>query len=322
MDKILAGTCTFDGKDYCLEKWSRSFKAVVNPATAQVQFLVLDNSEDINHYKTVSKALEGMETDGAVLHVDRLGMCIRELLASSYDYLRERAIKDFDYLFTVEADNYPPPEALVEMYDFLKHRPDVGVVACQTGYPEKAGEDGSQNGFYKWMAYRFLEPEEQEYDEIEAMDTEAIDRLRPRINRADNGWFVVANNAFMMDKRSPDGKFYYSGKRENLAIQKFKKAMNEFVEPPMKVHRIPKMPPVLPVEPDLEKPARVEGLHLGCTLIRKSVLKEVPFRWSPEETVNCDQFFFEDCKAKNIEVWSLPIVVRHEHRMWDRSLKR
>jgi hypothetical protein len=228
--------------------------------------------------------------------------------------------RDFTHLLSIEADEFPPPYALAAMLDIAKP-----VVACHTGYPRKEDDDGSK-GFRKWMCYRFLRPDEQEFEQIEVVDNEKLDMTQPHLwtrepqEAGKHLMYCVATKEYA-DTGGKRGTCKYSGPDGPLAQSIFRDWFNSF-DPPMKMHQEPLYPPVIPLEPNLVTPERVEALHLGCTLIERSVLERVKFRWDPEDPDTPDKFFFQDCLAEGIEVWPCPIVVPHKPREWGAAVLR
>jgi len=56
---------------------------------------------------------------------------------------------------------------------------------------------------------------------------------------------------------------------------------------------------------------------LGCTLIHRSVLRDIPFRFEPNKAVMPDYWFAQDCYTKNIEFHvDTNIYLRHENKDW------
>jgi hypothetical protein len=73
---------------------------------------------------------------------------------------------------------------------------------------------------------------------------------------------------------------------------------------------------ILLVDGELKK---VFSCGLGCVLIDKSILKEVPFRYEEGASVHPDSFFYADLDLKNIPVY-LDTSILCEHK--NQSLKR
>lgn len=56
---------------------------------------------------------------------------------------------------------------------------------------------------------------------------------------------------------------------------------------------------------------------IGCMLIHKSVLKEVPFRYHPNKSGFCDSWFAEDLRSKSIPVYiDTSMYAEHRNKDW------
>ena len=57
---------------------------------------------------------------------------------------------------------------------------------------------------------------------------------------------------------------------------------------------------------------------LGCTLIHKSIVAKIPFRWDPENHLHDDSFFAEDLYRKNIAWYcDFTSITRHLNIPWN-----
>lgn len=56
---------------------------------------------------------------------------------------------------------------------------------------------------------------------------------------------------------------------------------------------------------------------IGCMLIHKSILKEVPFRYNPERSGFCDSWFAEDLRSKGIPMYvDTSMYAGHRNKDW------
>jgi len=307
LDKIIQGMVTFDGKDYCLEEFAENIKALTVPENVDLSRITVDNSADPAHSTILKHNL-----DGEVYWLEReKDASSRKIICDSYNLLLDMLPEDTDFLFTVEADVFPPKGALIMLYKFMKENPKAAVVAALTGYPKKDGDDGLTHGFHKMMVYRFLKDEEQEYEEIEATDNEAMENQKLRILQDKFGmqYLVKGEDKIVAKCKNPK------------TMEKLYKKHLKRVKIITNTVRIPKHPPVLPMDVDYENPARVEGLHLGCTLIRKKILDFFKFRYEEDKDWHSDTFWFQDLMKAGLEVYSYPIVVGHQHLPWGKDVK-
>jgi len=311
-EKLLIGTVTYDGKDYCLERWADNFKKLALPEGVEVQHCIVDNSADRGHHARITERLEKAST---AIYARKPDQSLRSILKESYALLWDMA--DDSPLFLLESDVMPPPNALRELWKFHLEHPSAGVIACHVGYPKTVGDDGSKDGFYKYMCYRFLREDEQQYEEIEGIDAEKWDNLRPRILKKESPRKESGKWDFRV--QNLEGRLWYTGTNEKKAVRAYNKALGDYAMP-MKKHRIPVFPPTSNVPPDLEKPQLYEGLHWGCTLIMPGVHRMIEPRFVEEKGDCPDTWFFRDCLFAKVEVWGLPIVCLHQHQPWSQEI--
>ena len=116
LPKILIGSITYSGKDYCLLDWIDMVKSLEYPKECY-DVVIIDNSKDKNH---IDKILErGIDV---VYHkpVEEHGHLI---IASCRNKLRKIAIDGgYDYFLSLEIDNFIKPNSLIDM---IETRPDI-----------------------------------------------------------------------------------------------------------------------------------------------------------------------------------------------------
>lgn len=119
--KILIVTPTAAHKDYCLEDWAKS----INSLTYEnLDILILDNSENKEHVKELSKYKFRENT--FIVHVEKTekDIDIRYLMTRCNELSRRFAInKGYDYILSIESDVFAPCKNAVEI--LLSHRKDV-----------------------------------------------------------------------------------------------------------------------------------------------------------------------------------------------------
>jgi len=107
--KILVGCPTSFHKEYCLKQYAKAIKQLTYP---NHDILLVDNSPDDSYIKKIKTynlpAIKGPHFQGAL---DRI--------VTSRNILKEKALKDYDYLFSLEQDVIPPRDILER---FLKHK--------------------------------------------------------------------------------------------------------------------------------------------------------------------------------------------------------
>lgn len=66
------------------------------------------------------------------------------------------------------------------------------------------------------------------------------------------------------------------------------------------------------------KTVRVFNAGLGCTLIHRNVIKQIPFRWDKEIFMHDDSFFGEDCYNAGIKWYcDTSMICRHLNKPWN-----
>jgi hypothetical protein len=122
--KILIAIPTYRGKDYCWIRFFANMKALY-PANHQIDYVVVDNSKDPYYVQYLrSFGIHALRTppQGRTQHT----------LANTHNLLREYFLKgDYDYMFHLESDLFPPTMSLVQLLE-------IGApVACGLYYLNK-----------------------------------------------------------------------------------------------------------------------------------------------------------------------------------------
>jgi len=312
---LLIGTVTYDGKDYTLDKWVENLKKLEIPDGVDAVHQIVDNSLSYDHFKEIRDKTGAYSESSTsfTVYQRKPNQSLRYILKESYDVLW--ALAEDRPLFLLESDVLPPPNALKELWKFHIEHPTAGVIGCHVGYPKTPGDDGSKDGFYKYMCYRFLREDEQKFEEIEGIDAQEWDNIRPRILKKEEA--RKESEKFEFRVQNLKGRLWYQGFNEHRAIREYNKALGDY-EMPMKKHRIPVFPPTTNLAPNLLEPQLVEGLHWGCTLIMPEVHQKIKPRFVEDKGDCPDTWFFRDCLG-SVEVWSLPIVCLHQHQAWSQE---
>lgn len=62
---------------------------------------------------------------------------------------------------------------------------------------------------------------------------------------------------------------------------------------------------------------KVAHVGLGCVLIKRSVLKKIPFRFEKGVEMHPDSYFAEDCFRNGISIYAdTSVICRHENQAW------
>ena len=113
LPKVLVGCPTYDGMNYCLERYVNSVKKLNYP---NYDILLVDNSASKNYAKKIKKM--GIK----VVHVDRTSNP-KEIVADSRNVLRQKALEgNYDFLLSLEQDVIPPKSIIQRR---LKHNKKI-----------------------------------------------------------------------------------------------------------------------------------------------------------------------------------------------------
>lgn len=124
--KVLVGTPTYEGKDYCLERWVANIR---NLDYANYRFCVVDNTAHKRYYNKLRR-----KYPSNVVHVQR-GQNSREALANSSNYLRQKVLDEgYDYLLMVEVDLFPQADVIQRL---MRHNKLVVGHPYFTGVKER-----------------------------------------------------------------------------------------------------------------------------------------------------------------------------------------
>lgn len=124
--RILIGTPTYEGKEYCREQFVEHLKNIDYP---NFQWCIVDNSKSTRYYSKLNRLYPG--------HIKRVprGNNSRDALANASNYLRQKVLTEgYDYLFMLESDVFPPKDVI---WRLLRHgRPVVGL-PYEIGFGDK-----------------------------------------------------------------------------------------------------------------------------------------------------------------------------------------
>jgi len=112
MKKILVGCPTSDNKSYCLKEYVEGIKKL---PYKNHDILFVDNSKS----QAYSKKIRSM---GFKVIKDYYKENARDRITSSRNIIREEAIKNYDYLLSLEQDVIPPADIIGRM---LKHGKEI-----------------------------------------------------------------------------------------------------------------------------------------------------------------------------------------------------
>ncbi len=116
--KILLGTPTFEGKEYCLDLWIKTIKEIKK--TTSCDILLVDNSKG-NYYKNLLEKKYKIKTLKSKQYKEKPLKTLKESREKLFDY----AIKNnYDYLFSIEQDIFPPKEILKYLLKIRKQIKD------------------------------------------------------------------------------------------------------------------------------------------------------------------------------------------------------
>lgn len=117
LPKILLAAPTSDYKDYIFLDW---FFYVTNLTYKNYDILLVDNSHDITYFENLKQL--GVN----VMHVCPEGKTSREYVTESQNLIRDYFLKnDYDYLFSLEVDIFPPRNIIEKL--LLANKDIVGA---------------------------------------------------------------------------------------------------------------------------------------------------------------------------------------------------
>lgn len=120
--KVLIGTPTYEGKEYCREKFVENIKKINYP---NFHWVIVDNTQKPRYFHKLRRLYPRN-----VARVPR-GNNSRDALANASNYLRKKVIEEgYDYLLMIESDLFPPPNVI---WKLLSHGKSV------VGFPYEIG---------------------------------------------------------------------------------------------------------------------------------------------------------------------------------------
>lgn len=123
MPKVLIGTPTYEGKNYCLKQFIDNVRSFTYPSKF-VDFVIFDNSNTPENAKYISKEL-GVK----VVWKDYSDMGVIKKLFFTHEDIRLYAINNkYDYLLHLESDLFPPEDLIEQL---LWTRKDIVGVPYQ-----------------------------------------------------------------------------------------------------------------------------------------------------------------------------------------------
>jgi len=126
MPKILLGTPTYEGKEYCLDYWIKIVKEIQK--TTPCDILLVDNSST-NYYAKIIKNKYGINVIKSKSYKNQPLKSLAEARKKFYKY----AIKNkYDFIFSLEQDIFPPKDILIHL---LKIREKIRDKEAIIGVP-------------------------------------------------------------------------------------------------------------------------------------------------------------------------------------------
>ncbi len=121
--KVLIGSPTYEGKDYCLPDFAKAINSIVYP---NKEVLFVDNSDTEDYSKKMQRY--GLTT----LWQPATHGITSKKMAAGCNYLRDKVIKEkFDFLYMVEVDMIVRANTLVELMALYR------TISDSTGVQEK-----------------------------------------------------------------------------------------------------------------------------------------------------------------------------------------
>jgi hypothetical protein len=110
LPKILIGTPTYEGKNYCLKEFIQNVANFTYPRS-RFDFVIFDNSSTPENAKFISKTY-GVK----VQWKDYSGMGVIEKLAETHEAIRQYAMNNhYDYLLHLESDIFPQIDVIEQL---------------------------------------------------------------------------------------------------------------------------------------------------------------------------------------------------------------
>jgi GT2 family glycosyltransferase len=113
LPKVLVGTPTFDGKNYCYEEWIKNVKEFTYP---NYDIFIADNSQSRDNYERIKQDKQ-ITAKYVTDHTNRTSIMKR--IADSHNAVRQHALDNgYDFLLHLESDVFPPKNAIQELLAF------------------------------------------------------------------------------------------------------------------------------------------------------------------------------------------------------------
>jgi len=126
--KVLVGTPTYEGKEYCREQFVNCIKQIDYP---NFHWVLVDNTKKPTYFHKLRRLYPRN-----VARVPR-GKNSRDALANESNYLRNKVIEEgYDYLLMVESDLFPPPDVV---WRLLRHGKQVVGLPYEIGTAPNRG---------------------------------------------------------------------------------------------------------------------------------------------------------------------------------------
>lgn len=126
--KVLVGVVTYEGKDYC---WNKFYKALKNLDYPNFEVLIVDNTRSKRYYKELVKRTK--KDDFITVERAERGENSRVAHANSLNVIRQRVLEGgYDYFMSIESDLTPPSDIIQRL---LSHRKPVVGCIYMIGYP-------------------------------------------------------------------------------------------------------------------------------------------------------------------------------------------
>jgi hypothetical protein len=108
--KILIGTPTYEGKNYCLSQFIANVKSFTYPSQF-VDFVIFDNSKSPDNAKMINQKY-GVKC----VWKDYSGLSVIEKLALTHEEIRVYAINnDYDFVLHLESDVFPKEDVIEQL---------------------------------------------------------------------------------------------------------------------------------------------------------------------------------------------------------------
>lgn len=111
MKKVLLGTPTFDGKEYCLDFWIKRVKQIQKETPCDI--LLIDNSKTDYYYNLIKNKYK-LNVIKSKHYKKQPLKSLGEARKKLYEYAIH---KNYDYIFSLEQDIFPPIDILKRLIE-------------------------------------------------------------------------------------------------------------------------------------------------------------------------------------------------------------